>query len=44
MYFEASGIDLRTEFWRVPECPEYRHKITYKDGRYVDLSKEGDQE
>ena len=25
IYFELCGIDLRTEFWRIPECPEYRH-------------------
>lgn len=25
IYFELGGVDLRTEFWRIPECPEYRH-------------------
>lgn len=24
IYMEATGVDLRTEFWRIPECPEYR--------------------
>ena len=24
IYFDACGIDLRMEVWRVPECPEYR--------------------
>lgn len=25
IYFEAYGIDLRSELWRIPECPEYRN-------------------
>ena len=35
IYFEAHGVDLRTEFWRIPECPEYRYDIMCQDGEDV---------
>lgn len=32
IYFEGCGIDLREEFWRVPECPEYTLQHNRKGG------------
>ncbi len=34
IYLDLFDVDLRSEFWRIPECPEYRHAIRYKDGRF----------